>query len=195
MIALIAGDTDRVGEEMKNILIKSGWTVYSASRELPPETESIDLLILNIDEKPLHDNRIITDGLDYEEIKRLYEENTLKTLKMVAKYIPLLERGMMKRIALINAVQSSNNTSTSIDGYAYSMSKAALNMMIRILMNRYRPEGYTFRVFCRDGSIENEGEYAIQYILTDRSLEAEDPLHSDENRLVMRNGLEREFPW
>ena len=195
MIALIAGANDKTGKEMQAALLEKKWQIYTAESQLQPGIEGIDLLILNIDDKPIDDRRCITDSLNYEEMQKTYDTITLKTLRLVACYLPFLEKGKLKRIALVNSIESSNNITNAIDGFAYSMSKAALNMMMSILMNRYRPEGYTFRVFCLDGCIENEGEYAVQYFLHDRSYEPDDLKHSDENRLVMRNALEREYPW
>ena len=77
------------------------------------------------------------------------------------------------------------------------MISAACNMAIRIMFNRLRPLGYTFRVFAaQDINSPDEASYAAEYFITDRSLEEEEPnIRSDENRIVMRDMYEVEIPW
>jgi hypothetical protein len=74
---------------------------------------------------------------------------------------------------------------------------AARNMQAVILKNRLQPEGYTFRIYCarKDGSKEGIGNYAADYLISDRSLELGNSIHSDEYRLVMRDEEGRELPW
>ena len=55
------------------------------------------------------------------------------------------------------------------------MVSAACNMAIRIMFNRLRPMGYTFRVFAaQDINSPDEAKLCTEYFITDRSLEEEE---------------------
>lgn len=67
-------------------------------------------------------------------------------------------------------------------------------MMEKLYFNQLRPEGFTFRCF---GSSEEEGGItAGEYIMNALCYDPKEPyIHSDENRLVMRDHHYREIPW
>ena len=67
-------------------------------------------------------------------------------------------------------------------------------MMEKILFNKLRPEGFTFRCFCADP--QEKGICAGEYIARGLCYDEKEPyIHSDENRLVMRDCRLREIPW
>lgn len=126
---------------------------------------------------------------------QLYETNTLGPLRVVEAFLPLLDMGEMKRLCFITSDAGSINACGSTSSYGYRMSKAALNMGVKILFNRLRPEGYTFRLYSPSQTEGQAGVYAVEYFLRNRSFEPHDPKHSDENRLVLRDWEGREWPW
>ncbi len=85
--------------------------------------------------------------------------------------------------------------------YAYCMSKAALNMGVKLMFNHLHPEGYTFRLYHpgwvrsymggqknTEADLEPEvaAAYALPFFLDARA---------DEDRLVLRDYLGREWPF
>jgi NAD(P)-dependent dehydrogenase (short-subunit alcohol dehydrogenase family) len=145
--------------------------------------------------------RTIREAQDYDEMQRMYDVNALGPLRMVEAFLPLTDRGAMKRLCFVSSEAGSIGRSTRTNSYGYSMSKAALNMATRIMHNHLRPEGYTFRVYhpgwirsYMSGSKSTEADLepeeaavpALEYFLRPRD---------DEDRLVMRDWLGREWPW
>ena len=84
-----------------------------------------------------------------------------------------------------------------VDNDPAHVSKAPLNMAMNQLFNGLRPEGYTFRMYCKDpdAAPDKAGEYAAEYFTRNRSNEPESYKHSDENRLVLRDWMNIEIPW
>lgn len=213
MIALLAGTDTFAGRLLSKGLVNNGWRVFQAGADgqsvdfqqietletlrerVLQETDHIDLLVTHIDYKPSDLSLTITNGLDYGEIQKAYDINTLGVLRVVSTFYDLLKNGDMKRIGVVGSVEGSNYTSRQKDNYAYAMSMSALHMQLSILFNRLRPEGFTFRLYGADGHDAEYGDYLLDYFTRGRSFELGDPRHSDENRLVMRDGLGRDIPW
>ena len=137
--------------------------------------------------------RTIREAQDYDEMHRMYDVNALGPLRVVQEFLPLMDRGTLKRLCFVSSEAGSITRSTRVDTYGYCMSKAALNMAAHILFNDLRPRGYTFRVYhpgwmrtYMSGSKSTEGDMepdeaarpALDYFLR--------PLQ-DEDTLVMRD--------
>jgi NAD(P)-dependent dehydrogenase (short-subunit alcohol dehydrogenase family) len=68
--------------------------------------------------------------------------NTFGPLRMVQQFLPLLERGDYKLIVNISSEAGSIADCWRESEFAYSMSKAALNMQSKILQNHLKPHGF-----------------------------------------------------
>lgn len=68
--------------------------------------------------------------------------NTFGPLRMVQQFLPLLEKGDNKLILNISSEAGSIADCWRESEFAYSMSKAALNMQSRILQNYLKPRGF-----------------------------------------------------
>ena len=67
-------------------------------------------------------------------------------------------------------------------------------MMGKLYFNLLRPVGFTFRWYCAEE--RNGGMSAGEYLLSNLCYDAKEPyIHSDENRLVMRDSYLREVAW
>ena len=67
-------------------------------------------------------------------------------------------------------------------------------MMGKLYFNRLRPEGFTFRWYCAEEG--SGGMSAGEYLLSGLCYDEKEPyIHSDENRLVMRDAYLREVAW
>jgi hypothetical protein len=90
------------------------------------------------------------------------------------------------------------------------MSKAALNMGVKIMFNALRPEGYTFRLYHPgwmrsymsgtknpDADLEPEEAAvpALAYFLQDFGPDPQFPGRSGEDRLALRDWRGDEWPW
>lgn len=156
--------------------------------------EPIDLLIVNLYAAFDDPKATILDPMDYEALKKDYDYNTLGVIRAINAFLPLLEQGQGKRIAVITNKESSNYSTSGCDGYGDHVTHAPLNMAMNQLFNGFRPQGYTFRLYAREAQ-DGYDPFAAEYITRNRSCEVESYKHSDENRLVLRDAMNLEMPW
>jgi NAD(P)-dependent dehydrogenase (short-subunit alcohol dehydrogenase family) len=183
--------------------VASEASVRAAAQLVETSTEQIDLLINNAGVNSPTSPRTIREAQDYSEMQRLYDINTLGPLRMVEAFLPLTDRGALKRLCFVSSEAGSINRSGRDSWFGYCMSKAALNMGVRILHNNLRPQGYTFRVYHPGwirsyisgskgtrGNLEPEEAAvpALAYFLSSLA-------PGEEDRLVMRDWQGREWPW
>ncbi len=218
---VIAGAGDRLGRELTRGFLSRGWQVFAGYRggdERPEPTqklktfgfepgdhfytlaarkkvgEAIDLLIVNIDGQFGDPTATIGDAIDYGALLNAYDHNCVGPLRVIHTFLPLLDQGDGKRICVVTTKDSSNNSCCDIDNYYNRVSRAPLNMALTQLYNGLRPDGYTFRLYCKDTRDGND-RWAIDYFTRARSYEPESLRHSDEERIVLRDWMAREIPW
>jgi NAD(P)-dependent dehydrogenase (short-subunit alcohol dehydrogenase family) len=175
----------------------------AAAQAVSAATDRLDLLINNAGVNSPTFLRSIREPQDYAEMHRLYDVNALGALRVVEAFLPLTDRGNLKRLCFVSSEAGSINRSTRTAWFGYCMSKAALNMGVRILHNHLRPDGYTFRVYHPGwvrsyirGSKSTQGDMepeeaampALAYFLSSLA-------PGDEDRLVLRDWQGREWPW
>lgn len=151
----------------------------------------LDYLIIQAEYRS--ENTPVLGSLDYAEMSQLYDKSVCDTFDLVEAALPLLSKGK-KRLGLITDSSASVREVTENEDFGYAMAKAGLHMIWKIYFNKLHPEGYTFRCFCPnpDGS----GISATEYMRMDFCFDEREPfLHSEENRLVMRDGWFRELSW
>jgi NAD(P)-dependent dehydrogenase (short-subunit alcohol dehydrogenase family) len=61
--------------------------------------------------------------------------------------MPLLDAGTFKRLCFVSSEAGSITMAQRTSWFSYCMSKAALNMAVKIMFNDLRPDGYTFRLY------------------------------------------------
>ena len=155
--------------------------------------KALDLLILS---SGLHapDDGAVTSGSrhDCDALLGTAMKNVGGVFSVLTAALPCLEAGRARRIALLYDENPAISCQTDCGEYAFHMSEAALGMMQKLFFNRLRPAGFTFRSFVGGAG----GMSAKEYILGDFCYDPEEPyIHSEENRLVTRDGLLRELPW
>lgn len=190
--------------------VSSDESIQESVRYVSNVEDHLDMLINNAGVISAAMYSTIKEAQDYEEMMRLYNTNALGALRVVEGFLPLLDKGQMKRLCFVSSEAGSINACERTSWYGYCLSKTALNMGAKILFNRLRPEGYTFRLYHpgwvrsymsgkKDLQAELEPEqaarYAVEYFLRNRSYEPGNEGRSDENRLVMRDWRGREWPW
>lgn len=141
--------------------------------------------------------------MDLEAVWRAFNVNALGPLRLTEAFLPLMQLGL-KRLCFVSSEVSCITLMKNRfnDTFAYPMSKAAMNMGIRLMHNNLFPQGYTFRLFHpgwmkfreKDGSLAEEGKYDPDYIGEFAAKYFIAPL-PDENRLVMVDYNGYEWSW
>lgn len=189
--------------ETKDYLISHGCKVYMTAGEktdictslsqIEKDDGRIDLLLFGADEQIPQDETI--DGEhDWEAIFTCLCEQINRTKNAIEAALPLMRRGDLKRIGMITKKESSISYCRDDRNFGQHMIGAGLNMIGKLYFNQLRPEGFTFRWYCAE---ENAGGMcAGKYFLSRLCYDSNEPyIHSDENRLVMRDSHLREIPW
>ena len=201
-IVLIAGTCFEEAKKTADRFRELGASVY----ELPTANDATarDAVLKEIEKEGKLDYLIIQakyrsskapalGSLDYTEMLQLYDKNVCDTFDLVEASLPLLSKGK-KRLGLITDASTSIREVTETTDYGYAMAKAGLHMLWKIYFNKLHPEGYTFRCFSPNSG--GSGISATEYMRMDFCYDdRENFLHSEENRLVMRDGWFREITW
>jgi len=181
--------------------VSSMETVKVAAELVQALTDHLDVLISNAGITSETSSFTIREPQDYNDMHHLYNVNALGALRVVEAFLPLMEQGHSKRLCFVSSEAGSISRSERTSWFGYCMSKAALNMGVKILFNDLHPAGYTFRVYHpgwmrsymhgdknMDATLEPEeaATYAIPILLNNR--EAED-------RLVMIDYEGKEWQW
>ncbi len=82
----------------------------------------------------------------YEGMRQVYSTNAVGAVRMVEAFLPLMQVGM-KRLAFVSSEAGVNSLAHRTDGYSYTTSKTALNMIVRRMHRSLYPKGYTFRLY------------------------------------------------
>lgn len=83
---------------------------------------------------------------DREHFLNIFQVNTLGVLRVAEAFLPLMENGD-KRICSFSSEAGIISLATRTGEFAYTSSKAALNIASQMLFQKLRPEGYTFRLY------------------------------------------------
>jgi NAD(P)-dependent dehydrogenase (short-subunit alcohol dehydrogenase family) len=176
-------------------------SVRQAAAQLARHTDSLDMLINNAGITAPSMRAPIRETQNYTDMQRMYNVNALGALRVVEAFIPLIEKGSMKRLCFVSSEAGSIAAAGRTSWFGYCMSKSALNMAVRILFNDLRPSGYTFRLYHpgwvrsymggkknleADLEPEEAAAYAIPIFLDHRP---------DEDRLALVDYQNREWPW
>jgi len=199
----LAALADRYPETLRTIPLDVGVaeSAHAAAQAVGASADHVDMLLNNAGVTSPTNKRSIREAQDYDEMHRMYNVNSLGPLRVVEAFLPLLDRGDLKRLCFVSSEAGSIARSRREAWYGYCMSKAALNMAIKILFNHLRPEGYTFRVYhpgwvrsYMSGQKNNEADlepeeaaaYALPFFIGARD---------DEDRLALVDYQGQEWPW
>jgi NAD(P)-dependent dehydrogenase (short-subunit alcohol dehydrogenase family) len=118
--------------------VTNGLKVASLARALADE--AIDVLINNAG---VYGPRSGFGETDYEEWAAVLQVNTLAPLRMVERFVGLVEQSERKTVVNISSRMGSIAENTSGGAYIYRSSKAALNMLTKSLANDLAGRGFT----------------------------------------------------
>lgn len=178
-------------------------SIFSAAAEVAKKTAAVDMVISNAALMNKVSCKLYEPPMDLEAPWNSFNVNALGPVRLTRAFLPLMQRGE-RRLCFVSSEVSCINLMKNryIDHFPYPMSKAAMNMGVRLLHNELFPQGYTFRLFHpgwmkfreRDGSLADEGKYDPDVIGEIAARYFEEPL-GDENRLVMVDYNGYEWPW
>jgi NAD(P)-dependent dehydrogenase (short-subunit alcohol dehydrogenase family) len=175
------------------------------ARDLVAEqTDSLDMIISNaalmgevkcsIDDLPM----------DLEAPWNSFRVNALGPTLMVENFLPLTDKGKMKRLCFISSEVSCILLMKYRAGnsYPYPMSKSSMNMGIRLMHNLLYPQGYSFRLYhpgwmkrqMTDGTLSEWAKLDPADTAAHCAKYFEAPL-GDEQRLVMYDYRSHEWPF
>jgi NAD(P)-dependent dehydrogenase (short-subunit alcohol dehydrogenase family) len=115
-------------------------SVRQALDEIKRRTGSLDILLNNAAVNP-EKNQPSLEDLDFSAYIPTYEINVLGSLRVAKHALPLIRAGLGKLIVNISSQMGSIGSCRREGEYAYSMSKAALNMASQIMQNALGKEG------------------------------------------------------
>ena len=185
-------------------------SVFEAATVTNKFVEHIDVLINNAGVSTPTMRATIREPQDYAEMHRLYDVNALGPLRVVEAFLSLMDLGQMRRLCFVSSEAGSIGSAKRESWYAYTMSKAALNMGVKTLFNSLRPDGYTFRLYhpgwirsymggtkSSRGDMEPEeaAQYALRYFIDPLDPIPDEPQTDPEDRLVLRDWLQQDWPW
>jgi len=179
-------------------------SIINALKLTEEKTNSLDMLISNaalmgethcsIDEPPM----------DLQAPWNSFRVNALGPVHTVEYFLPLLDKGSMKRLCFVSSEVSSLMLMKhrAGSGYPYPMSKSSMNMGVRLMHNLLFPQGYSFRLYhpgwmkrqMQDGTLSDKAALDPADTAAHAAKYFETPL-KDEQRLVMYDYLSQEWPF
>ena len=170
-------------------------SVTAAAETVRAAVGRVDLLINNAGVSSPTNVRLLTEEpQDYDEMHRLINTNSLGPIRVAEAFVPLMGDSDLKRLCFVSSEAGSVGRAQRTSWYGYCMSKAALNMAVKLMFNHLHPEGFTFRIYHPgwvrsymsgkknpDAKLEPEeaARYALSYFLQDTGI--------DEDTFVLRD--------
>ena len=120
-------------------------SVAEAARFVEERFGRLDVLVNNA--AILYDTWQSAAGADFETVREAFETNTLGAWRVAQAFIPLLRKSRHGR--LVNVSSQSGSLSSMGGGTpAYSVSKAALNALTRMLADELKADGILVNSVC-----------------------------------------------
>ena len=175
------------------------------ARDLVSEqTDLLDMLISNAALMEKVQCSIDEPPMDLQAPWNSFRVNALGPVHMAECFLPLLDKGSLKRLCFISSEVSCIVLMKHRPGssYPYPMSKSSMNMGVRLMHNLLYPQGYTFRLYhpgwmkrqIQDGTLSEWAQLDPADIAAHAAGFFQSPL-GDEHRLVMYDYLDQEWPF
>lgn len=119
-------------------------SINHAAALIGEQTKVLDMVVNNAGIMRLEGD--ILEGVPKEDMLLQFRINTLGALKVTEQVLGLMEGGM-KRLCYVSSEAGSIGNAHRDGMFGYCMSKAALNMAVRMLHNDLYPKGFTFRIY------------------------------------------------
>jgi NAD(P)-dependent dehydrogenase (short-subunit alcohol dehydrogenase family) len=120
-------------------------SVADFARALGERHEVVDMVVCNAGIGA--GNCTPGEGIDSAAALRAFEVNAAGALRTVQALLPLTDKSDIKRLCFVSSEAGSIALAHRTRNAGYPMTKAALNMAVRMLHNHLRRDGYTFRLY------------------------------------------------
>ncbi|KAA3611746.1 MAG: SDR family NAD(P)-dependent oxidoreductase [Planctomycetota bacterium] len=114
-------------------------SVEAAAEQVAEKTSALDLVLNNAGTYATKGGSLAE--LDFQEIRTVFETNSLGPLRVSRSFLPLLRQGNHRRLVHMTSLMGSIADNGSGGSYAYRISKAALNMANCNLAHELKPDG------------------------------------------------------
>jgi NAD(P)-dependent dehydrogenase (short-subunit alcohol dehydrogenase family) len=104
--------------------------------------QKLDVLVNNAAIMPETGKESILN-IDLNLLRRAFDTNVLGVARVIRAFYPMLAQSQRPRIVNVSSGLGSISTRESYDHFAYSISKAALNMLTRSIAFELAPKGVT----------------------------------------------------
>lgn len=115
-------------------------SVRQAARRIGEDTDELHVLVNNAGTARDRSGTILEEQVE-DDIRNLFETNTLGPLRVTQSVLPLLLKSEAKTLVNISSIAGSVSGVTRINQYGYTMSKAALNMQSKLIHNHLKDSG------------------------------------------------------
>jgi len=122
--------------------VTSDTSVTNAIAQVAKKTPALDVLVNNAAIFPEEGNESI-EKIDLRFFQEAFDTNVVGTIRVTRAFLPLLEKGSNPRIVNISSGAGSVSDKEDYGYYAYSTSKAALNMATRAMAAELQPRKIT----------------------------------------------------
>ncbi|NWF69884.1 MAG: SDR family oxidoreductase [Chloroflexi bacterium] len=121
--------------------VDSGESIAAAVDTVREHAVGLDLLINNAGIFPRAPAYASFGHIEAAALREVLQTNTIGPLLVAQAFLPLLHNGSAARIINITSQQGSLQWKTRGGSLSYSVSKAALNMLTRVMAAELRPQG------------------------------------------------------
>jgi NAD(P)-dependent dehydrogenase (short-subunit alcohol dehydrogenase family) len=172
--------------------------VVEAAAVLRKRHQKLDVIVNNAGIMPEHGHESIL-RIDLELLREAFDTNALGAARVIRAFYPMLAKSERPRIINVSSGLGSISTKDDYGYYAYSISKAALNMLTHAIAHEFAPRGVT-TVLISPGWVRTDmgGEDArLTPEESAQSLaEAIDRIGPELNgQFLDRHGRMGEYPW
>lgn len=115
-------------------------SVIGAANELRQQIDSLDCVVNNAAIFPEEGSESLVE-MDLSFFREAFETNVLGVVRVSRAFLPLLERGADPRLVNVSSGAGSIVHKRDSNYYAYSVSKAALNMLTRAMAAEFKARG------------------------------------------------------
>jgi NAD(P)-dependent dehydrogenase (short-subunit alcohol dehydrogenase family) len=111
---------------------------YDTVRE---HTDALDVFINNAGIREIRERELTLDDLEADAMLRVFQINVVGPAMMIKRYVDLLQAGSNPLIVNVSSRAGSISLRDSKVHGSYAISKAALNMLTRVIHNNLKPQG------------------------------------------------------
>jgi NAD(P)-dependent dehydrogenase (short-subunit alcohol dehydrogenase family) len=165
-------------------------SVSASARRVAKISDSLDILINNAGVF-FPQTKLPLPEVDLEDghLESMIEVNAFGPLRVTKWFLPLLEKGRLKRIVNISSEAGSISDCGRESWFGYCMSKAALNMQCCLLQRHLKPKG--FKVLAihpgwlrtdmggPDADLDPQVSAGAIFALATRNWSLDDPIYMD----------------